>query len=232
MDGALDLAGGYAGTSSVASVFVQTGSGKPIVSLNPTSLIFPLTVVSYNSAAMPVTLTNVGTGNLSIKSIVASTQFSETNNCSADLSAGAFCTIEVTFSPEHQGTQTGSITITDNAPGDPQTVSLQGQATFFLVSPLSLSFTTGVGTTSASQTITIYGEDGQPEKVSFSISPSSDTSLFPYTNTCNGYVPSHASCSVSISFAPTGTGTVTANLQIDGGGGLTKVALTGTGTSQ
>jgi hypothetical protein len=89
-----------------------------------------------------------------------------------------------------------------------------------------------VGTTSAPQVISIYGEDGQPEKVSFSISPSSDTSLFPYTNTCNGYVPSHATCTVSISFAPTGVGSVSASLQIDGGGGLTKVALTGTGTSQ
>jgi hypothetical protein len=231
-DGSLDLAGGYS-NSSLVSAFLQPANGQAIGILNPTTLDFPLTVVSYSSASMPVTLTNAGTANLSIKSITTTDQFSQTNACGESLAPGAFCTINVTFTPEHQGTQTGTLSVSDNAQGSPQTVSLKGQATFFLVSPLSINFdSVAVGTTSAPQVISIYGEDGQPEKVSFSISPSSDTSLFPYTNTCNGYVPSHATCTVSISFAPTGVGSVSASLQIDGGGGLTKVALTGTGTSQ
>jgi len=226
-DGSLDLAGSYYNSSSV-STFLQPSNGQAKAVLSPTSLLFPLTVVSYSSASMPVTLTNTGTATLSIQSITASDQFSQTNTCGSSLSPGAFCTINVTFTPQHQGTQTGTLTVSDNAQGSPQTVSLQGQATFFLVSPLSLKFkNVAVGTTSSPQTISIYGEDGQPEKVSFSISPSSDTSLFPYTNTCNGYVPSHAYCYVYVSYAPTGTGEVDATLQINGGGGLTKVSLKG-----
>lgn len=229
-DGALDVAGSYYNGSS-ASVFLQQQTGIPVASLSPTSLKFPLTVVSYSSASMPVTLSNTGTGNLNIRSITATAQFSETNNCGTGLAPGAFCTINVVFTPEHQGTQTGVLSVTDNATGSPQTVSLTGQATFFLVSPLSINFgNVNVGSTSNPQVISIYGEDGQPEKVTFSISPSGDTSLFPYTNTCtNGYVPSHGTCTVSISFAPTSKGTVSANFQINGGGGLTKVAMTGTG---
>ncbi|HEV2423942.1 MAG TPA: FG-GAP-like repeat-containing protein [Terriglobia bacterium] len=228
-DGALDLAGSYSNSSS-ASVFLQSASGGPAVTLSPTSLLFPLTVVSYSSAPMPVTLTNTGAANLSITGITASTQFTQTNNCGSSLAPGAFCTINVVFTPQHQGTQTGTLTITDNATGSPQAVSLQGQATFFLVSPLSLNFgAVSVGTTSTAQVISIYGEDSTPEKVSFSISPSGDTSLFPYTNTCNGYVPSHATCTVSISFAPTATGAVSATFQISGGGGITRVPMSGTG---
>jgi len=233
-DGSLDLAGSYYNSSSV-SAFLQPSNGQAKAVVSPTSLTFPLTVVSYSSASMPVTLTNTGTANLSIQSITASAQFSANTNfqggCQSSLSPGAFCTINVTFTPQHQGTQTGTLTISDNAQGSPQTVSLQGQATFFLVSPLSWDFGTVTwGTTSTPLQISIYGEDGQPEKVSFSISPSGDTSLFPYTNTCNGYVPSHAFCYVNISFAPVqGTGSVSANFQINGGGGLTKVAISGTG---
>jgi len=112
-------------------------------------------------------------------------------------------------------------------------VALSGQATFFIVTPPSLDFgNVTVGTTSPTQTISIYGEDGQPEKVTFSIAPSSDTALFPYTDTCNGYVPSHAYCYVYISFAPTQTGVVSATFQINGGGGLTMVPIMGTGVSQ
>ncbi len=229
-DGSLDLAGSYNNSSSV-SAFLQPANGQAIAEVSPTNLNFPLTVVSYSSASMPVTLTNTGTANLNIKSITTSAQFSQTNKCGSSLAPGAYCTISVVFTPEHQGTQTGTLTISDNSKGSPQTVSLQGQATFFLVSPLSINFgnTVVVGTTSSAQVISIYGEDGQPEKVSFSISPSNYTSLFPYTNTCNGYVPSHATCTVSISFAPNNTNPINANFQIDGGGGLTKVALSGTG---
>ncbi len=227
-DGSLDLAGSYS-TSSSVSAFLQPANGEAVAVLNPTTLNFPLTVVSYSSASMPVTLTNTGTANLNITSITTSAQFSQTNKCGSTLAPGAFCTIDVVFTPEHQGTQTGTLSIADNAAGSPQTVSLKGQATFFLVSPLSINFgTVTEGTTSSPVQISIYGEDGQPEKVSFSISPSSDTSLFPYTNTCNGYVPSHGYCYVNISFAPTTNSCVeNVNFQIDGGGGLSKVALKG-----
>jgi len=228
-DGALDLAGSYS-NDATASVFLQLFNGSPAASVSPTSLVFPLTVVSFSSASMPVTLTNTGNATLTISSINATAQFSQTNNCGTSLAAGDSCTINVVFTPEHQGTQTGTLTISDNAAGSPQTVSLQGQGEFFEVSPLSLNFgTVSVGSTSSPQVITIYGEDSTPEKVTFSISPAGDTSLFPYTNTCDGNVPSHASCTVSISFAPTASGTVNATFQITGGGGTVKVSLTGTG---
>jgi FG-GAP-like repeat/Abnormal spindle-like microcephaly-assoc'd, ASPM-SPD-2-Hydin len=230
-DGYLDVGGSYAGGSS-ASAFISQNSGQPTAVLSPASVTFPLTIVGRSSAPLPVTLSNTGTGTLNISSISTATQFSSTNNCGSSLKAGGSCTINVVFTPEHQGLQTGTLSVTDNATGSPQTASLSGQATFFIVSPLSLDFgNVQVGATSPAQNISIYGEDSTPEKVSFNITPTGDTSLFPYKDTCNGIVPSHAYCHVYINFAPTATGPVSATFNIKGGGGNTKVSMTGTGTS-
>ena len=52
--------------------------------------------------------------------------FTQTNNCPASLDAGASCSISVTFTPSAATKQTGTLTITDNANGEPQRVSLSG----------------------------------------------------------------------------------------------------------
>ena len=53
--------------------------------------------------------------------------FTETNDCPASLAAGSSCTIAVTFTPSAAAEQTGTLTITDNANGNPQTVQLSGR---------------------------------------------------------------------------------------------------------
>jgi hypothetical protein len=102
------------------------GGGSPTVTLSPTSLTFGVEVVGSTSQPLSITLTNSGTGALSIASITASADFGETNTCSLTLAAGATCTISVTFTPAASGTANGAISITDNAVDSPQTVSLSG----------------------------------------------------------------------------------------------------------
>jgi hypothetical protein len=106
-----------------------TGTGtQPAVTLSPTSLSFPWQFINTNSSPLPVTLTNSGNGTLSISSILAAGPFNQTNTCGSSLGAGLSCTINVVFQPTSENTFTGSVTITDNAPGSPQVVSLSGQA--------------------------------------------------------------------------------------------------------
>lgn len=107
---------------------VGTG-GVPTVSLSSTSLAFGNQPVNTSSSAQTVALTNTGTGPLTIGSIVASGDFSQTNNCGIQIAAGANCTISVTFTPVAIGTRTAAITITDNASDSPQTVTLNGTGT-------------------------------------------------------------------------------------------------------
>src|SRR5438094_9424458 len=86
--------------------------------------------VGTTSAAQTVTLTNSGGAALSISSIAVtgtnSADFGQTNNCGSSLAASSSCTINVTFTPAASGTRSGTLTVTDNASGSPQTASLTG----------------------------------------------------------------------------------------------------------
>ncbi|HEX5410930.1 MAG TPA: choice-of-anchor D domain-containing protein [Terriglobia bacterium] len=119
----LTLAGN--GTSSSGSG--GTGGGTPAVSLSTTSLDFGWVLVGTTSGAQSITLSNIGTGSLSISGIGATAPFNESNNCGSSVAAGASCTILVMFSPTSGGGQAGTLTVSDNASGSPQTVSLSGR---------------------------------------------------------------------------------------------------------
>src|SRR6266702_1202141 len=153
------------------------------VSLSPSSLTFANQLVGTTSAAQTVTLTNTGNTTLNMTSIAASGDYAQTNTCGTSVAAGASCTINVTFTPTAVGTRTGAITITDDASGSPQTVSLTGTgiASAVSLSPSSLTFANQlVGTTSAAQTITLTNTGNTTLNMT-SIAASGDDAQ---TNTC------------------------------------------------
>jgi hypothetical protein len=113
-------------TIDILTAYKASGGGGASVSLSPTSLSFGNQNVNTTSAAQMVTLNNAGSGALNVTSIAASTQYAQTNTCGSSVAAGANCTISVTFTPTATCAQTGTITITDNATGSPQTVNLTG----------------------------------------------------------------------------------------------------------
>jgi hypothetical protein len=102
------------------------GSNQPTVSLSTNSLSFSNQTVGTQSAAQSITLTNTSTVSLSVSGISASGNFTQTNTCGSSLNAGSNCSISVTFSPATTGSLSGSVSITDNAPGSPQSISLSG----------------------------------------------------------------------------------------------------------
>jgi hypothetical protein len=98
----------------------------PAATVSPASLSFPAQLVSTTSNSKSVTLSNKGVEVLNLTSIIATGPFSQTNTCGPTLNPNASCTINVTFNPAAAGPATGSISITDNAQGSPQTVTLTG----------------------------------------------------------------------------------------------------------
>jgi hypothetical protein len=56
-------------------------------------------------------------------------QFATSSTCGEGVAAGKNCTISVTFSPESQGTKSGTITINDSASSKPQVIELSGTGT-------------------------------------------------------------------------------------------------------
>lgn len=209
---------------------VTAGSG-PVVTLSPTSLTFASTPVGSTSPAKTVTLSNTGTATLNITSIVPSGDFAiSSNTCGSSLGQGHNCKFKVTFSPTQTGTRTGTVTVTDNAPNSPQTVSLTGTgATEITLTPASATFpATAVGGTSAAKTFKLANKGASAVT---GISPSTTGDFAISSTTCGSSLAGKTTCSISVVFKPTQTGTRTGELQVsDSAAGSPQVStLSGTG---
>jgi hypothetical protein len=107
-------------------VLLNTGA----VSFLPTTpLAFKKQAVGTTSAAQTVTLTNTGKTELKISSMKVTGQFGMASTCGKAVTAGADCTISVTFSPRTQGPKSGTVTINDSASTKPQVIELSGTGT-------------------------------------------------------------------------------------------------------
>jgi FG-GAP-like repeat/Abnormal spindle-like microcephaly-assoc'd, ASPM-SPD-2-Hydin len=128
-------------------VLVTGVAVNPSLTFSPASLTFSNQAVNSSSAVQTVTLTNTSTVAITINSVTASGPFAVTSQCGASIAAAATCPITVIFTPTALGQQTGSLTISDNAIGNPQNIALAGSG----VAALSISVQTG-GSTSATVT--------------------------------------------------------------------------------
>ncbi len=134
------------GGSDGGTVTINGVGDAPAVSLSATSLSFVGQAVGVATAAQSLTLTNSGNVALSLSNIqVTGTNagdFSQSNNCGSSVAASASCTINVTFKAGASGARSAAITLTDNAPDTPQSLSLSGTiaTTTASVSPTSVAF--------------------------------------------------------------------------------------------
>ncbi len=137
-----------------------SGTGTaPLAYRSPTFLQFPGPyVVGTTSAQQSVLYQNVGNAPLSINSIAASGDFSQTNACPQLLLPTEYCYIYVNFAPAASGARIGAITISDNAAGSPRMVSLSGNAIdVYPVPTLSTLSKEASEITSNSTTVTLTG---------------------------------------------------------------------------
>jgi hypothetical protein len=139
---------------------------SPIVSLSPASLAFGTEPADVTSTAQTVTLSNTGNAPLSITSLALAganaDDFAETNTCPSSLAAGATCTIVVMFTPSVTGTETASLSISDNSSGSPQTVPLSGAGTHDVFLSWAASSTPGVVGYDVYRGLTSGGESATP----------------------------------------------------------------------
>ncbi|HEY6768254.1 MAG TPA: choice-of-anchor D domain-containing protein [Candidatus Sulfotelmatobacter sp.] len=103
---------------------------NPQASFRPGNLNFGTVKVAHSST-QNVTLTNSGSTTLNISnvSITGSNvgDFSRNNGCPSSLTAGASCTIAVTFKPTATGNRSANLTVIDNAFVSKQNVPLAGK---------------------------------------------------------------------------------------------------------
>jgi hypothetical protein len=212
-----------------APVQYSTAATQPVVSLSPSALTYPVTLVGVAAAPKTVTLKNAGSSPLNISGIATTGDFSQSSNC-AVLAAGNGCSISVNFKPKSIGNRSGTLAINDDAAGSPHTVSLSGVGTSVSLSPTSLSFSAqAVGTTSAAKVVTVTNRG----TATLHISTLGISGNFTKSNNCIGAaIRPGSSCMVSVRFKPTARGARTGTLSIydDGGASPQKVSLSGTGS--
>lgn len=129
------------GTSSLQGFTINPVA--PAATLSGSSIDFGMVAQGAASAQQPLTLTNSGNAALAINSIAATGDFAETNNCGTALAISASCQIQVVFTPTSTGVRSGTLTLVDNAPGAPQSITLQGTG----VAPVSVAPAAGGSTT-------------------------------------------------------------------------------------
>jgi hypothetical protein len=232
-DGKLDLVSGL-----LSNMRVYLLQETPLPSFSPLSVAFADQAVGTTSPPQKVTLTNSGTGPLTISSIGITggnpRDFSQTNNCPASLAVGANCQISVTFTPMILAVLSASLTVTDNAPGSPQSVPLSGTGARPLVqlSPSSVKFSTP---TAGEYKLTAGFDALQWGDSALTITSIGITGAnagdFPDTSTCGTTLGATSCCQNQSKFTPTTSGTQDAALAVSGNapGSPQAVALSGTG---
>jgi hypothetical protein len=219
----------FSGGSDAFVMAISPGSTLA-VALSPYALQYASLPIGTSSQAQPVLLRNMSSNALTIDSISATGDYSETDNCVGTVAAAGSCTISVTFTPTMTGTRNGTVLITDNAAGSPQLVSLTGNGLGATVglSPTTVTFqSTALGTSSAAQTVTLTNQGN----ATLNISNIQITGNYSQTNNCSTSLAVSSSCTLNIVFAPTVSGGRTGTLTItdDATGGVQTVILSGTG---
>ena len=193
------------------------------------------------AASAPQTITETLTNNGASTVNISSTSLSGTNqgdfSLSNDSCQGAAvspnntCSVDVTFQPSSNSSESASLDIADDDPSSPQSVPLSGTgvADQFSVAGGPLDFgDQRVGTTSTNQSVIVTNNTdyaANPANVSVTGANAGDFGA----SGCSGSVPggnTNNTCTVDVDFTPGATGARNATLNVAG----QQVSLTGNGT--
>ncbi len=226
-----DNAGGTTGAEQDITLTGIGTNAATSVQVSPTTLSFTSQAVGSTSSPQIVTITNLGINTLSISSIAISNNnldFTVVNPNTTGTTATTpgclyvdntlaaagtpnaitSCFVYVYFNPTASGTRTASLSITDNATGSPQAVSLTGMGTaaFTLSSPSgqltligntsttftieanappgsfngTISLACSAGTTCAFNPTTIFATGGTGSTTTMTVSNLTSSSANPY----------------------------------------------------
>lgn len=232
------------GSASVSLGGTGVASAAPAAALGATSVSFGSVAVGSSAAARTVSLSNSGTAALAIQSIQASGPFTQNSDCGASLAASASCTISVVFTPTGAGAASGSLTVTSNAAGSPQAVSLSGTGALASTGVLQWSNagpidfgTSVVGAESALQALTLTNSGTGPADLGALAVAGTHAADFRVdaTSTCaQGLsLASGGSCQVVLGFVPGAAGARAATLSVASGDASVPgvLQLAGTGSA-
>jgi len=226
------VAGAESGTLTVidnlgSQIVSLAGTGVvPGASLSSSQLMFGGQLMNTSSLAQTVVFTNTGSAAVNIGSVITTSNFTDSSNCTGSVAPGASCSVNVVFTPATTGPLSGTVTITDGA--GTQVASLNGQGTNpgLAVSPSFEIFGAQVaGTTSQAQTLTVTNTG----TAALTLNPITVSNNLIESDQCPAIFQPGANCTVSLSFSPTSTGTLSGSMVISDASGLVSTLVTAAG---
>ena len=201
--GSLTIMTDAPGNPSFTVNLLGSGVLTPQVAMNPVILNFNRASAGSTSDGLVTILTNTGNGPLQFSNVSISGPFTQTNNCTSPLAAGASCQFAVKFMPTTAGPAGGLLTFTSNAAGGKFAVGLNGTGATGpapAVVPASLTFgNQAIGTTSTPQLVT-FSNAGD---AAFTFAGLKASENFTASSNCPASLAPGANCTVQVFFAPT-----------------------------
>jgi uncharacterized repeat protein (TIGR01451 family) len=213
------------------------------ISFSPSPLDFG-PVSAGSSTTAPLTISNPGGAALDITGghitgpNAADFAIAGPGTCTGSVAPAGSCQLQLSYTPSGAGTQTATLTLTDNTPEGTDSVGLQGEQalTGASLGPASLDFgTVPVGVRAVPYTVTLTSAGTNtlhvhaftltgPNSLDFSVKRGSCPKL-PFT------LAGGAACTELVRFSPSAVGSESASLIAydDGGSGTQTVDLAGTG---
>ena len=222
-----------------SQTFTPTGlatSPGAIVLVDASRLNFPPQQNGTTSAPLPLIISNVGSANVTLTSILTFGFFTQTNNCPGTLAPQTSCTAMVTVSPITNGTGSADIGVvygggtrtdvyayfTQNSSDGPLLLSSDGYGLAY--------GNVLLGTTSLVRTVTVTNSGTSAVTVDPPTLSGTGASSFTISaNTCSGLLQPQASCVIGLVFQPAAVGRLAVPLLITGGGSSQTIYLVGTG---
>ena len=239
--GSLSLSDDAPGTPQMVGL-TGTGVNASAVRLSATTITFPGETVGMASTPQSVMLTNTGNVTLNIASIaVTGTNAGDftlapAGSCGATVAVHDTCTVNVTFTPSAVGARNAAVTLTDDALDTPQSITLSGQGLLQLTADLSATNLTysgaGVGSTSASQMVTLTNNGNAPLAIAGIVTGGANIGDFAVSNTCTSPIAAGAHCSISATFTPSASGARTATVTISDNAASSPQVITLQGNGQ
>ncbi len=202
--------------------------------------------VGAESPSQVVTPINIGNETLMLSAISLSANFQQVASGSPDcaanmaLTAGASCSVAVSFVPIQTGAIAGSLSVTTNSlnsAGNAQTISLSANGLTGVGPAVSLSISSLafngqlIGVQSLPQIVTLTNSGGTAFPITSIWLAGSQASDFQISTTCGASLAAAANCTVSVAFTPSSTGIRTASLMFSDlvVGSPQSVTVTGSG---
>jgi hypothetical protein len=240
---------GPVASSTSASTTVTMNAAETVtanfvsaLTVTPASFSFG-TVYLGTITTTEVIVTNSGTSAITISNPLISilkggdsSEFVSVNLCPKSLPAGGHCTITVSFlAGPFYTPQTATLSVMDNAPGNPQTVMMSAtvinpQASF---NPNSLSFGAQTVNTSVTKTLTLTNPGATALSITGMSVTGANAAQFTLTpsSSCGSSLAAGSSCTISVTFKPVAKVSYSATVQLTDNaqcGSLT-APLSGTG---